>query len=104
MSSLDKGKIREFLMLVNDPEFEIDIVNLGLVYDIQVQDSKVKIVMTLTSMGCPAAPLIETKVKNVVRLIEGVKDVEVEWTFDPPWDLSKMTKEGRDFMEYSGYL
>ena len=104
MATIDPMKIREFLKTVEDPEFEIDIVNLGLIYDIQVVDSRVVITMTLTSMGCPTAPLIEDRVKKAAKLVEGVTDVDIEWTFDPPWDPGYITDEGRDILESLGYL
>ena len=104
MATIDPLKIREFLKTVEDPEFEIDIVNLGLIYDIQVVDSRVVITMTLTSMGCPTAPLIEDRVKKAAKLVEGVTDVDIEWTFDPPWDPGYITDEGRDILESLGYL
>lgn len=104
MAAIDRMKVREFLKTVEDPEFEIDIVNLGLIYDIQVIDSRVVITMTLTSMGCPTAPLIEDRVKKAAKLVEGVTDVDIEWTFDPPWDPGFITEEGRDFLESMGYI
>jgi len=97
-------KIREFLKTVAAPEFEIDIMNLGLVYGIDVQGGKVRISMTLTSIGCPTAGLLETLVKKTVSLVEGVEEVEVEWTFDPPWSPGMITEEGREFFEALGYI
>ncbi|HLA40053.1 MAG TPA: metal-sulfur cluster assembly factor [Candidatus Glassbacteria bacterium] len=104
MSAIEALKVREFLKTVEDPEFEIDIVNLGLVYDIQVDGKKATVLMTLTSMGCPTAPLIEDRVKKAAKLVDGIEEAEVEWTFDPPWDPEFITEEGRDILESLGYL
>jgi metal-sulfur cluster biosynthetic enzyme len=104
MSKIDPNKIREFLKTVEDPEFEIDVVNLGLVYDISVIDDTAVILMTLTSMGCPTAPLIEDRMKKAALLVDGVNAVEIDWTFDPPWDPEMISEEGRDILESLGYL
>jgi metal-sulfur cluster biosynthetic enzyme len=104
MSKIDPNKIREFLKTVEDPEFEIDVVNLGLVYDISIIGDKAVILMTLTSMGCPTAPLIEDRMKKAALLTDGINDVEIDWTFDPPWNPEMITEEGRDILESLGYL
>ena len=101
---VEKGKIIEFLKKVIDPEFDIDVFNLGLVYDIRIQGSKVKIQMTLTSLGCPTAPMIESDVKKAVSMIDGVEEVGIEWTFDPPWRPELMTDEARELFEAMGYM
>ena len=102
MSTVDTNKIREFLKTVEDPEFEIDVVNLGLIYDITVNGSKANILMTLTSMGCPTAPLIEDRVLKAAKLANGIEQAEIEWTFDPPWDPAMITEEGREILESPG--
>ena len=102
--TVEPGKIREFLKMVEDPEFDIDVVNLGLVYDITVDGSKATILMTLTSMGCPTAPLIEDRVIKAAKLADGIDEAEIEWTFDPPWDPEMITDEGREILESLGYL
>ena len=82
----------------------IDIVNLGLVYGVDIgDDSNVKIRMTLTSMGCPATGLIEFQAQEAVKTVDGVKDAVVEWTFDPPWSPDKMTEEGKDMIQAMGF-
>ncbi len=104
MNKVDPNKIREFLKTVEDPEFEIDVVNLGLVYDISVIGNTAIILMTLTSMGCPTAPLIEDRVKKAALLADGIDEAELDWTFDPPWDPEMISEEGRDILESLGYL
>jgi metal-sulfur cluster biosynthetic enzyme len=83
--------LREKLKDVLDPELFISIVDLGLVYDVSVTDGKAKIVMTLTTIGCPLFDTIQNEIKEKVLTVPGVTDVEVELTFDPPWDHSKMS-------------
>jgi len=84
------------LFEVMDPELNISIVDLGLVYDTKIIKSKVKVIMTLTTIGCPLFSLIETQVKDKIKEL-GVKeeDISLELTFDPPWSMEKMSKKGR---------
>jgi metal-sulfur cluster biosynthetic enzyme len=96
-------EVWEALKVVTDPEIGVDVVNLGLVYGVDIDDSHVKIRMTLTSMGCPATGLIEFQAKEAVGTVDGVEDVDVEWTFDPPWSPDRMTDEGRDMLQAMGY-
>lgn len=74
-----------------DPELFISIVDLGLVYDISVTDGKAKVVMTLTTIGCPLFDSIKNEVIEKTKEVPGITDVDVELTFDPPWDPSKMS-------------
>jgi metal-sulfur cluster biosynthetic enzyme len=101
---VEKGKIIESIKEVIDPEFDVDVYNLGLIYDIKIEGSKVKIQMTLTSLGCPTAPMIESDVKRAVGMADGVEEVELEWTFDPPWSPELMTDEARELFESMGYM
>ncbi len=84
------------LKTVYDPEIPADIYELGLVYKIDIEDDRsVKIDMTLTAPGCPVAGEMPGWVQNAVGAVEGVADVEVNMTFDPPWDQSRMSDEAR---------
>ncbi len=84
-----KGKIISVLKRIYDPEIPVDIYELGLIYDIKVNDNGiVDIVMTLTSPNCPVADSIVNEVIVKIREIDEVKDVEMHLTFDPPWDSS----------------
>ena len=85
----------EVLRTVEDPELGMDIVDLGLVYDAEVEDSKAKVTYSLTSMGCPAGPLIAQDIDSAVRQVEGIDDVELELTFDPPWTPDKMSDDAK---------
>ena len=102
-ATINEEEVWEALKAVTDPEIGIDVVNLGLVYDLKVEDSTVKVLMTLTSMGCPASGLIEFQAKEAVGTVDNVKDVVVDFTFDPPWGPDKMTEEGRDMLQAMGY-
>ena len=89
-------KIIEALKTVRDPELSADIYELGLVYNISISDNGfVNIKMTLTAPGCPVAGDIIVEVDNKVRAIEGVTDVNVMLTFDPPWNREMMSEEAR---------
>jgi metal-sulfur cluster biosynthetic enzyme len=102
-TAISEEEVWEALKVVTDPEIGIDVVNLGLVYGVDIDDSKVKLRMTLTSMGCPATGLIEFQAKEAVGTVAGVDDVDLEWTFDPPWSPDRMTEEGRDMLQAMGY-
>lgn len=88
-----ENKIVETLKTVFDPEISVNIYDLGLIYKINIDDDKnVKILMTLTSPNCPVAENIPAEVNEKVRTVEGIKDVEVELTFEPPWNKEMMTE------------
>jgi len=94
-------KVREALKKVMDPEIHVSLIDLGLIYKIKVKNEKeVKIIMTLTSIGCPLFPLIEATVKQAVKRV-GFKVVNVELTFDPPWNLDMVAPEIRAMMGLS---
>ena len=80
------------LKTVDDPELGIDIVNLGLVYDIDIDDdNNVKVEFTLTTMGCPIGPMIDEQIKQATAHIEGIGDVSSELVMYPPWSPEKMS-------------
>ena len=90
-----KEEVVEALRQVEDPELGMDIVDLGLMYDVELENGKVKVVHTLTSMGCPVGPMIQQQIDDVVRALPGVDDVEVELTWDPPWTPEKMSDDAK---------
>jgi metal-sulfur cluster biosynthetic enzyme len=73
----------------------MDIVELGLLYDAEVDGPKVHVTFTLTSMGCPVGPMIEQQIRETVESMEGVSDVEAELTWDPPWSPEKMSDDAK---------
>jgi len=87
--------IIEALQTVHDPEIPVNIYELGLVYEVKVEDGKVNITMTLTAPACPAAGDIIFDVQSKIEAIEGVKDVHVQLTFDPPWSKEMMSEEAK---------
>jgi FeS assembly SUF system protein len=83
----------ETLKTIFDPEIPVNIYELGLVYEVKVDDDyNVYILMTLTSPNCPVAESLPGEVQEKVRGIDGIKDVKVEVTFEPPWDQNMMTE------------
>ncbi|MFP5224923.1 MAG: metal-sulfur cluster assembly factor [Actinomycetota bacterium] len=87
--------VLEVLKMVVDPELGINVVDLGLVYEVDVDDDTVKVVYTLTSMGCPVGPLIEQQIQQVITTLPGVGVVESKCTFDPPWSMERMSEDAR---------
>jgi len=90
-----KDDVVEALHGVEDPELGMDIVELGLFYDAEIDGPRVKILHSLTSMGCPAGPMIAEEIDRVVREVPGVEDVEAELTFDPPWTPELMSEDAK---------
>src|SRR5919197_120464 len=88
-------QILEALKVVVDPELGINIVDLGLVYDVAVEDDVVKVTYTLTSMGCPVGPLIEQQMQQILTTIPGIANVEAQMVFNPPWNPEMMGEEAR---------
>jgi metal-sulfur cluster biosynthetic enzyme len=85
----------EALKVVEDPELGMDIVELGLVYDVEVDGPKVRVTYSLTSMGCPVGPLIEQQIAETVSEMPGVEEVEPELTWSPPWSPEKMSEDAK---------
>jgi len=90
-----KEQVVDALRAVEDPELGMDIVELGLVYDVEVEGPKVKVIHTLTSMGCPVGPMIQENIDEIARAMPEVEDVEVELTWDPPWSPEKMSEDAK---------
>ena len=89
-------KILGVLKSIFDPEIPVDVYELGLIYDVFVnEDSEVKILMTLTTPNCPVAETLPKEVEEKVKSLDAVKDVEVEITFDPPWSQDLISEEAK---------
>jgi FeS assembly SUF system protein len=89
-------KIVKVLKTIYDPEIPVDIYELGLIYDVFVnEDKEVKILMTLTSPNCPVAETLPVEVEEKVKSLDAVSDAEVEITFDPPWTQELMSEEAK---------
>jgi len=92
----DEAKLLEALRDVVDPELMINIVDLGLVYDIEQIDSKVVVQMTLTSPACPAGPQLIQQAKIALEKLADVSEAEIKLVMSPPWSPERMTDEARD--------
>jgi metal-sulfur cluster biosynthetic enzyme len=90
-----KARVIEALRNVHDPELGINIVDLGLVYDVGLEGDTVHVTYTLTTMGCPIGPLIETQIQQMIEPIEGVDKVDAEMVMSPPWTPDKMSEEAK---------
>ncbi|SES70106.1 FeS assembly SUF system protein [Methanococcoides vulcani] len=88
-----KEDVMEVLKKCYDPEIPINIVDLGLVYDVDVEGDRAHIKMTLTTPGCPMAAMIVDNVKQKVESIDGIKKAEVELVWDPPWTPDRISKK-----------
>lgn len=80
---------------VYDPEIPVNIYDLGLIYNVDVDEENANILMTLTAPGCPVIDVLIDDVTNAAKAVEGIENVNVELTFDPPWDKSMMSEEAR---------
>jgi metal-sulfur cluster biosynthetic enzyme len=90
-----RDDVIEALRQVEDPELGMDIVDLGLLYDVEVDDSTVKVTHSLTSMGCPVGPMIQEDIHSVTSALEGVENVEVELVWEPPWTPERMSDDAK---------
>ena len=93
---VDQEIVRESLKGILDPELGLNIVDLGLIYDIEIQDGDVQVAFTLTAMGCPIGPMIGEQIQETVMALPGGKTVSAELVFDPPWDPSLMNEDLRE--------
>ncbi|MGI8608922.1 MAG: metal-sulfur cluster assembly factor [Candidatus Dormibacteria bacterium] len=90
---LDKDFVMESLKAVVDPEIGIDLVNLGLIYDVAVNDNNITVKMTLTGPGCPVGPMLQSQVYGVTAGLPGARNVQVDLVWTPPWDPRTMASE-----------
>ena len=93
--SLTSDDVFEALRVVEDPELGMDVVDLGLVYDVKVEGDAVAVTYSLTSMGCPAGAQIEQDIKDAVGSMEGVATVKTELVFTPPWSPDMMSDDAK---------
>lgn len=99
-----KEELLEALKVVRDPEIPVNVVDLGLIYRLDINDkAEVEVDMTLTSMGCPVQDLIQADAELACMNVEGVKKVVVEFVWSPPWSTDKMSEEGKKQMRMFGF-
>ncbi|MQF65388.1 metal-sulfur cluster assembly factor [SAR202 cluster bacterium AC-409-J13_OGT_754m] len=96
--SLTKEEVIEVMKTVYDPEIPVNVVDLGLVYDVNVNAGDVHVLMTLTAPGCGMGPMIAQQAEFAISEVEGVDDVEVEMIFDPPWNPDMITEDGKKLL------
>ena len=90
------GKVVEVLHSIYDPEIPVDIYELGLIYDIKVENKNTaKVKMTLTSPNCPVAESLPKEVKDSIMQVEGIDKVDLDLVWDPPWDKSMMSESAK---------
>jgi len=92
---ITKKTVLDQLKKVLDPELGINIVDLGLIYDVKVSGKNVFILMTLTFPGCPLGEIIKKELNEKLSKIKGIGKIDLRITFDPPWDLTKISREVR---------
>ena len=97
-ATVTKDVVLEALHDVFDPEIPVNVVDLGLIYGVEVDDGNVDVKMTLTFAGCGMGPYIAQQAEWRIAEIEGVEDVNVEMVFDPPWTPDQITEEARSFL------
>jgi FeS assembly SUF system protein len=93
---VSKDAVMEALQQVYDPEIPINVVDLGLVYDVEIEDDNVHIKMSMTTPGCPLHGLMTSEAKMRVQSIEGVNEADVELVWDPPWSPERMSTVARE--------
>ncbi|MCL4350492.1 MAG: iron-sulfur cluster assembly protein [Candidatus Thermoplasmatota archaeon] len=93
---ITKEQILEELKAVEDPEIGMDIVNLGLIYEVQINEDKVYIRMTMTAPTCPVTPWILSEVQKITENMAEVEMADVELVWEPPWNPSMMSDVARD--------
>lgn len=91
--NMNKNEVIEKLKSVIDPELGINIVDLGLIYNVEIDDKEIKILMTLTTPSCPLAPYFEEKIEKCLK--EFGKKISIEFTFSPLWSFDKMSENAK---------
>ena len=97
-NDLNKDKVIDALKEVYDPEIPVNIVDLGLIYDVDINGSEVDVKMTLTAAGCGMGPYIAQQAEWAISELENVEDVKVDIVFDPPWDPERITEDGKKLL------
>jgi metal-sulfur cluster biosynthetic enzyme len=97
---LTRERVLESLKNVFDPELGVNIVDLGLVYEVEISDGSVRIEYTLTTMGCPIGPLIEQQMQQLLSAVNGVESVDAEMVIRPAWSPEMMSEEAKAALGY----
>jgi metal-sulfur cluster biosynthetic enzyme len=99
-AALTKEDVLEALKDVIDPELGINIVDLGLVYDVDITEGNVHVTYTLTTMGCPIGPLVEAQMHHLIDPLPGIDSFEAEMVLRPPWSPEMMSEEAKEALGY----
>ncbi len=102
MSSPLEDRCWAALAEIQDPEMPINLVDLGLIYAVRVDEPRVTVELTFTAMGCPAHDFILDDVRERLLKEPGIEEVEIEVVWDPPWSSRRLTQDGRDALEMWG--
>jgi phenylacetate-CoA oxygenase PaaJ subunit len=97
-----EAAVREAIAQVRDPEYDLSIVDLGLIYDVRMADGGWRIAMTFTSIGCPATEMLIDDVKAAVKDVDGVSEVNVEVVWSPPWNADRISPQGKKVLAMYG--
>ena len=97
---VSKEEVSSALKECIDPEIGMSVIDLGLIYDVNIEGGKVKIKMTLTTPGCPMGSLIARDVKDKISKLEGVEEAEVEIVWDPPWSPDMMSDYAKEVLRF----
>lgn len=100
--TITKEQAVQALQTVFDPEIPVNVWDLGLIYDLQVQENDVAIKMTLTAVGCPIGPQIASEIENKLQSV-GAERVTVEFVWSPPWSPGRLTEDGKLALQSMGY-
>ena len=96
-----KKQVEKVLDGIPDPELGISILQLGLIYGVEIKSDNVRIIMTLTSIGCPLFDHIAGPIRERLRKVKGVKKIDIDLTFEPPWSPDTMSKEAKMQLGFS---
>ncbi len=92
----DEDTVYAALKQISDPEVGVNIVDMGLIYSLELEDNKVGVYMTLTSPACPAGPQILGQIDSTLRELEGVEEVDINVVWTPPWSPDMLSEEAKD--------
>ncbi len=101
---VSRDSVWDTLKRVCDPEYPVNIVDLGMVYGVSVEGAVVRVRMTFTSIGCPAVEMLIEDVKRAIASLPSVSEVEVELVWNPPWTKERITERGRKLLAACGVL
>ena len=97
---VSQDQVLEKLKTCIDPELGVNIIDLGLVYGVNIEGRQVSVIMTLTTPGCPLDSYFVQDITAKLKTIKGIKDVSIELTFEPPWSPTKMSQESKDLLGF----